>query len=101
LCCNFVKASLAGWKYTFEHPEEALDIVMHYARKGMNFTNRVHQRWMLDRMKDIIIPQGNDIPLGRLEAEDYHRVVQELSKRSLITHSPSFSEFFVDCGSHD
>ena len=101
LSCNFVKASIEGWKYAFEHPEEALDIVMQYAREGNNPTNRAHQRWMLARMQDIIMPAGKNIPLGRLRAEDYHRVVQELSKRDLITKSPSFSEFFVDCVSHD
>ena len=29
-CCRFVRASLEGWKYAFEHEEEALDIVMRY-----------------------------------------------------------------------
>ena len=55
LYCNFIKASLEGWRYAFQHPEEALDIVMRYVKEARLGTNSTHQKWMLARMKDIII----------------------------------------------
>lgn len=101
LCCRFAKASLEGWRYAFEHPDEALEIVMKYAREAKTGTNRVHQRWMLERMKDIILSSGGSIPSGTLEEKDYNRVANTLKKYGLVKETPRYSDFFVDCVSHD
>jgi len=101
LCRAFVKASLEGWRYAFDNPEQALDIVMKYVVDGNIATNRVHQKWMLERMKDIINPTGNTVPLGTLQSGDYNRVAQELKINRLIIAIPSFSDFFINCISHD
>jgi len=97
---NFVQASLEGWQYAFSHPEEALDIVMKYANAAQVATNRVHQRWMLARMQDIIMPPGSKIPLGCLEEETYLQVARELKKNGLIHMVPDFSRFHIDCRSN-
>ena len=65
MCRAFVPASIAGWRYAFAHPEEALDIVMKYVNAANVATDRVHQKWMLERMRDIIQPPGWDTPWGR------------------------------------
>jgi NitT/TauT family transport system substrate-binding protein len=96
-CLNFVRASLEGWHYAFKHPEEALDIVMKYANAAQVATNRVHQRWMLDRMRDLILPPGGGTPLGCLEKETYLQVARELKKNGLIHMIPDFSQFHIDC----
>jgi len=101
LCCDFVKASIEGWRNAFDNPEQALDIVMKYVVDGNIATNRVHQKWMLERMKDIINPTGSTVPLGTLQASDYNRVAQELKINRLITAIPSFSDFFINCFPHD
>lgn len=100
-CCAFVKASIEGWKYAFDNPEKALDIVMKYVVDGNIDTNRVHQKWMLERMKDIITPTRNNVSLGTLQADDYDRVAQELKINRLIIAIPAFSDFSVNCISHD
>ena len=101
LCSAFVKASLEGWRYAFDNPEQALDIVMQYVVDGNIATNRVHQKWMLERMKDISNPTNNTVPLGTLQSGDYNRVAQELQINQLIIDIPSFSDFFIKCVSHD
>ena len=53
-CADFVMGSIAGWQYALGHPAETLDIVMKYVKAADVTTNRMHQRWMLERMKDII-----------------------------------------------
>ena len=68
LCRGFVRASLEGWEYAFANPEETLDVVMQHIRKANVGTNRVHQKWMLARMKDIILPPGGTAALGRPQA---------------------------------
>lgn len=87
------KASLDGWRYAFEHPEEALDVVIRYRREASIRANRTHQRWMLSRMKDLIMPvlgQGDD---GRLKRSDFDAVSTFLLESGLIDEVPSFGDF--------
>jgi NitT/TauT family transport system substrate-binding protein len=97
LCVRFVKASVEGWKYAFAHPEEALDIVMKYVNEANVATSRVHQEWMLGRMKDIMLPPRQDIPMGRLLETSYDHVALELERNGMIDRVPSFSQFHVSC----
>ena len=98
-CVAFVQATIQGWKYAFAHPDEALDIVMKYVTAANVATNRVHQRWMLERMQDIIQPPGAHLPLGSLEQETYYQVATELKNNGLIQQIPDFSRFFINCES--
>ncbi len=101
LACNFAKASVEGWLYTFGHPEEALDIVLKYMRIANVPANRVHQRWMLARMKDLIAPDGSsESSLGMLDKEDYLRVGGELKHNGLIRTIPDFNLFHKVCVKH-
>ena len=95
LCRAFVKASIEGWLYAFAHPEEALDIILKYMAKAHISANRVHQRWMLERMEDLILP--HDISIGRLLPEDYNRVAQGLKENSLIKEISDFKSFYRKC----
>lgn len=97
LCRGFISASLEGWEYAFANPEETLDVVMRHIRKANVGTNRVHQRWMLARMKDIILPPGGDTALGVLKREDYLRVAGEMQRNGLIKEVPPYGEMYVDC----
>jgi NitT/TauT family transport system substrate-binding protein len=95
LCRDFVKASIEGWLYAFEHQEEALDIVLKYMKEAGLSANRVHQRWMLARMKDIIIKKNSPAgSIGLLSKEDYQRVSRELKDGNLINSVPDFQEFY-------
>jgi NitT/TauT family transport system substrate-binding protein len=99
VCRAFVAASLQGWQYAFAHPEEALDIVMQYVNAAHIATDRVHQKWMLARMQDIIaVP---DHPLGILQEPAYRRVGAELQSSGLIKTTPEFSQFFLNCAAPD
>jgi NitT/TauT family transport system substrate-binding protein len=97
LSCAFVKASIEGWKYSFENPHEAIDIVLRYMRNSKLPANRVHQEWMLERMKDIVLADGEQTTIGVLKEEEYNRVTDELKKTGLIKDPPEFSEFFKIC----
>ena len=100
LCCNFAEASIAGWRYAFAHPEEALDIVMGYMSGAKIATNRAHQRWMLSRMKDIILPSDAGANIGLLKEGQYYQVAQELKRNGFIDRIPGFPEIYRDCGTH-
>jgi len=101
-CRRFVQASLEGWRYALAHPAEALDIVMQYVQAANVPTDRVHQKWMLARMQDIMLPAGSHLALGSLQAQAYEQAAQEMQKDGLINKIPPFGEFFVDClGSYE
>lgn len=97
LCRDFVQATFEGWQYAFAHTDETLDVVISQIRLANLPTNRVHQQWMLARMKDIILPPGQDIPMGRLRRNDYNTVASELLQNQIITTIPDYSEFYENC----
>lgn len=95
LCRAVVSASLRGWRYAFEHPEEALDIVLARMREAHVPVSRVHQRFMLARMQDIMLPsEKGHTPLGELKQEDFDRVAKALTGLGLLKQAPAFGEFF-------
>lgn len=116
LCRRFVKASIEGWRYAFDHPSEALDIVMKYVNERNIATDRCHQKWMLDHLKDSIfllpgemgsndagirmamqpVPRTS-LPAGNLSPEVYEGAVKQLLELGMISRHPSFSEFYMDC----
>jgi len=97
LSCAFVKATVEGWSYVFDHPDDALDIVLKYMTQSKVPVNRVHQKWMLNRMKDLISPPDYRGRIGMLESSDYQRVAGELKQAGLIERIPDYRSFFVGC----
>lgn len=97
LCRNVVSASLEGWRYAFDHPEETIDIVMAYVKEAHIGTNRVHQRWMLSRIRDISVPSGRNTLMGELSPDDFQTVSHELKSGGMIDEVPNFNEFHVPC----
>ncbi|RZB30435.1 MAG: NitT/TauT family transport system substrate-binding protein [Desulfobacteraceae bacterium Eth-SRB1] len=95
LCGAFVLASIEGWQYAFDHPDEALAVTMRNLKKEHIPTTLVHQKWMLERMKDLILPEnGEDTDMGGLQIEDYSRVARGLRGMELIDSVPSFTSFY-------
>ena len=89
----FVDASLEGWRYAFAHPDEALDIVIKYMREAQLPANRVHQQWMLNRMRDLVMPGPGDGRLGLLKKQDYEAVGLAMRKGGLIRNYPDYEDF--------
>jgi NitT/TauT family transport system substrate-binding protein len=94
MCIRMVEASLRGWMYAFEHPDEAVAIVMKYAQAAHTGTNLAHQQWMLARMKDLMLPDGDTKGLGILKQQDYENVCSVLEEVGFITDAPPFSTFY-------
>jgi NitT/TauT family transport system substrate-binding protein len=94
VCRAFVAASMEGWRYALEHPDETLDIVTKRVREAHTGSNRAHQRWMLARIGDLI--DAKRIRMGALSPKDYRTVVDELLKAGVITNAPCLEDFHVD-----
>jgi len=93
LCREFIQASYEGWIGAFEHPDEALEIVLLYMKEAKLAANRAHQRWMLNRMKDLIFPNGVRNDFLPLTEKDYHFVGAKLLGNGSIKAIPDCRGF--------
>ena len=100
LCCAFVRASLEGWRYAFAHSGEAIDILMSYRKKMGLPISRVHQEWMLDKMRELIEPGYAERKIGVLSEDDYERVATSLMKEKMIETAPPFTIFHKSCDAY-
>ncbi len=95
LCADFIKATFEGWLYAFNNPEEAVAVVVKYS-KALNLpANKVHQRWMLDRYKDLYNPDARKKINTMLHEKDYLSVGEILLENGLIDHIPPYKQFFI------
>jgi NitT/TauT family transport system substrate-binding protein len=101
MCRSFVKASIEGWLGAFAHKEKTLDMVMKNLKGEHMPANRVHQRWMLERMKDLILPSDQSDLGVQLLPGDYSRVATSLHSSGLIDRIPEFPIFYRDCSGND
>lgn len=95
LCRAVAEASLDGWRYCFEHPEEALDIVMAHVEAARLPTNRMHQKWMLERLREATLPAKGRPGPGPLLAGEFGAVAGALGKAGLLQSPVAFEEFHV------
>lgn len=86
---KFVKASIRGWKWAYEHQEPALDIVMEMVRKHNIGTNRYHQRKMLEEVLRLQFEREGAQRTYKLSRKGFDRSMQALfpddTKRDAIT----------------
>lgn len=68
---RFVRASMKGWKYAEENPDEAAEIVLEYDETGAQ--TEKHQKRMMGEIAKLTA--GSD---GALDPADYERTVQSL-----------------------
>lgn len=91
----FVEASIKGWLYAFDHPEEAVDIVLDRMRSDKIPANREHQRWMLKSLRQLTAPDGDMSKIGILLPEDYAAVSGMLKENGLIDSVTEFGSFHI------
>ena len=74
LCVRMLRASLRGWQYAVDHPEEAAALVLKYDKSGVQ--TREHQIAMMnDIAKLVSVPLR---PLGFTERDDVRRTLDTL-----------------------
>jgi len=93
LAAAFVDASMEGWRYAFDHPDEALDIVIKHMREAHLPANRSHQKWMLERMRDLMMPVNPQGTVGHLLEQDYEDAGRAMQKHGLIRSYPDYNAF--------
>lgn len=81
LCMRMLRASLRGWQYALDNPEEAVDIVLRYDVSGTQ--TREHQLSMMREIAKLL--QGSAArPLGYTERTDVLRVTDTLLRYGVL-----------------
>ncbi|OIQ31392.1 MAG: nitrate ABC transporter substrate-binding protein [Roseobacter sp. MedPE-SWchi] len=81
---RFVRASMQGWKYAEEHPDEAAEIILENDASGAQ--TEVHQQRMMREVAKLTAGSN-----GALDPADYERTVQTLlegGSSPVITKAP-------------
>jgi NitT/TauT family transport system substrate-binding protein len=71
---RFLQASIKGWQYAAEHPDEAADIVLEYDETGAQ--TEKHQRRMMGEINKLV--GTGEQGIGYLDPADYQRTVDVL-----------------------
>ncbi|MCK4640316.1 MAG: ABC transporter substrate-binding protein [Candidatus Marinimicrobia bacterium] len=100
VCERFVEATMEGWLYAFQHPSEALDMIIKEMKAVHIPANLAHQQWMLARMQDIILPDGGYEFSTFLSEETYEMTGQILLKNASIGKLPAYDQFYIPVGKY-
>jgi len=79
---RFVKATLEGWEYASKNKEYALNLVVKEMEKAHLPNNKAHQRWMLDKVIELIEPGSKNVEKGQLLEQDFHNALTILRNSS-------------------
>ncbi len=74
LCVRMLRASLRGWQYAIDHPEEAVAIVLKYDKSGVQ--TREHQLSMMQEIAKLV--QVKLRPIGYTDRADVRRTIDTL-----------------------
>jgi NitT/TauT family transport system substrate-binding protein len=80
MCTRMVRASLKGWQYAIEHPEEAADIVLKYDQTGVQ--TRAHQLSMMTEIAKLVNFDGRQ--LGRSDEAVLQRTIDTLLQFDIL-----------------
>jgi len=70
---KFVNATLKGWEYASQNKEYAIDLVVTEMDKAHLPNNKAHQRWMLDKILELMSPGDKNVKKGHMLEQDFYR----------------------------
>ena len=93
---GFLKATLKGWEYANQHREYAIDLVIGEMNKAHLPNNRVHQRWMLEKVLEMMNPGEKKVKKGELLKTDFVRAMEafEMAKGTQGHQTFEFEQFY-------
>lgn len=101
---RFVRASIRGWQYAVENPEEAVEIVLGHcgdtcAGSGSTASPTIHQTWQMARVAELVSPTPNTA-IGALNPAAFERSIELLLEVGLISSAIDFDDV-VDTSIYD
>lgn len=90
---KFVRASLRGWQYAFNHPEETLEIVIEKQTEANLPANRAHERYMLECMRVLFNADQRGKISGNISEEAYNTACRLAISSGIIVSIPPYDTF--------
>lgn len=92
LCVRMVRASLRGWQYAIDHPDEAAEIVIRYDQsKTITLEHQVAMMNEIARLVQVSVRQ-----LGFTDRTDVRRTVDTLFSYGVLTSSVNPDDVFTN-----
>lgn len=92
LCIGMVRASLKGWQYAIEHPEEAVEIVLKYDQTGVQ--TQKHQMSMMAEIAKLVQVQGRQV--GHSDETVLQRTIDTLLKVGILKEAVQPSDVMTN-----
>ena len=89
---RFAQASMKGWEWAAQHPEETLDIVMQYVDKNGIATNRVIQRLMLKEVLRLQVDRESKKREFRLRPDMVQRASTLMLENQMLSRDITYKE---------
>jgi signal transduction histidine kinase/DNA-binding response OmpR family regulator/ABC-type nitrate/sulfonate/bicarbonate transport system substrate-binding protein len=86
---KMIRASLKGWAYALEHPQEIIEIILYKYHSEMDLGHLQFEAKMTDRM---IMPEL--IPLGQINGERYKYIARTYGRLKVMTKADVPEGFF-------
>ena len=94
VAAKFVKASIKGWQYAIENPEEAVDIIMAQVEDGS--TTKEHQLVMMKEVAKLVVPEGFDAAnIGVIDEDMYQQTADIALKYGVIKKAADIKKSFT------
>lgn len=91
---KFVRGTLRGWEYARSHPEEALKIVLAVMKKEHISTNYAHQKWMLEKVLELMVPSSPKEKKGVLYETDFIKAQNALIDGGFVIGKIPYKDFY-------
>jgi NitT/TauT family transport system substrate-binding protein len=91
LCKKFIRATLEGWQYMVDHPEESIDCVMKYVKSKSLTMNYSQMKWNVRSLLGLLNLDGKKHVSGQLNQKDYESTARLLEKLGLVKKAPPFN----------
>jgi len=95
ICRAFVEAAIESWEYAFAHQEEAVGIVIKYAKSLNQPVNRSHQEWMMKAYKALYIPDSTKGINTLLRPDDFETIQNLMVDNGFIKKRTPYNQFYI------
>jgi len=94
ICVEFVKASIESWVYALNNPDTSVAVILRILNRQKTTANRSHQKWMIERYRDLYL-QKDKVSLNTdLKYSDYNSNANVLLDYQQINSIPPYKLFF-------
>jgi len=91
---TFVEATIKGWEYTFDNPDESIDIILSYPSIGV-FAERDYNEFIFEEVKLLVEPTGGQT-IGHMDFQQWFSYYNELEIQGLIENEFEVRDMYTN-----